>query len=99
MAFDRERKRLLEQKLRRRYLSSVEVEHVTIASFRSGQTLSSLRTSYQREAIVEALKQVHSLIGMESKDKLAQVSKKQRGQHCLRCFSLEVMMLLTSHPF
>ena len=58
MAFDVEKQRVLEKKLRDRFLSNIETEFIQLHALRSGQTVSSFRTVYLRDSLVASLRQV-----------------------------------------
>jgi hypothetical protein len=59
-AFDVEKKRLQEQKLRKRYFDGVVAEHIKLNALRSGQFVTSFRTSYLSDTLVAALKEVRA---------------------------------------
>jgi hypothetical protein len=58
MAFDIEKQRVLEKKLRDRFLSNIETEFIQLHALRSGQTVSSFRTVFLRDSLVASLRQV-----------------------------------------
>jgi hypothetical protein len=60
MSFDLEKQKLLERKLRDRFLNGIETEFIQLHALRSGHTVSSFRTSHLREALVQSLRQVRS---------------------------------------
>jgi hypothetical protein len=58
MSFDLEKQKLLERKLKDRFLNGIETEFIQLHALRSGHIVSSFRTSHLREALVQSLRQV-----------------------------------------